>query len=402
MRSRLIIISMAFLLPAWLLGGEKAAPALKCDIGRLIDSVKYLSNPVWKEEIHDYVLEGCRENDPKKLERLRSDMGEQADALVADICATSDVTLLKPVFDREPIFYSFSIHLAGAQRRAAESGKARPEINRAIMDYVLKNGRHRHLKRQRDMTIEDWKATPLRLQWHDGERYAMAILNRKLPEKRLPVEHYSEAMLDFMGEIVMTGRIDGRYYFCLPRKQRLKLQPRLEKLSARLPIREPHNDGYGPLYATVFMAHEGDEAAIDRLCRYLSHLQECDFGNDSIMLCALSRQRKVIDKLIYIMRNDPREKFLGYDCIPNSYKYSTQAAIALGMLDPSFPKYGRLYKKGQDGEDLQLRKCIEWTDTHELDLSRPVDDIMAENPRLDFIHGFYMPKDPKTSPDAFY
>ena len=402
MKTGKLCMALVLMLPLCILCGDGDAVATTSfDMDRLIREIDTVfPHPVLMKD--GWMLKQYKAED--RTQRIE-DIGIQADALVGKICATSDVTLLKPLLERKYTFNRFTGFLASAQRKAVEHRLESPEMSHAIMDYVIRNAMGRGKKRHSEMTpeesMEEFRNTWLPLSL-DDEQYARIVLTLRFPE-----EHYSDGMLDFLSVMIMEGRSSWTLYFHCPPKLKLRLRPQLVKYSSGLRAKGSHLwTSTVPLYATVLLAYDGDVEAVDKLCQYLGHLRECDISNDCMAACALSRQRKVVDALIHIMRTDTRVKFIGYDCEPSSLSFRGEAAIALSLIDPSFPKYD--YPVAQDGmkddgnngpakDDPQLRKCLEWLETHEISLDIPDGQPIVPLHRVVY---FKFPNKPVTIPES--
>ena len=107
-----------------------------------------------------------------------------------------------------------------------------------------------------------------------------------------------------------------------------------------------------------------------KLCHYLDHMTaENSRFMDAITICALSKQRKVIDKIVHIMKTDMREFVWGYDVFPSVTGPRREAASALSKIDKNFPPY--TYKAIDMRHDSGLDACLEWLKPHEIDLKQP-------------------------------
>ncbi len=401
MKTSKLCMALILMLPLCILCGDGDAVATASfDMDSLIREIDTVfPHPVWMNE---YWLHKRYKGEDR--DRRIEGICIQADALVAKICATSDVTLLKPLMERKYTFNRFTHFLARAQRKAVERRLESPEMSRAIMDYVLRNSRQHGKRQYSEMTAEEIMEevrTTYPSMSHDDEEYAYAVLTKYFPE-----EHYSEGMLDFLSVMIMGGGSSWTLYFHCPPKLKLKLRPRLAQYSSDLKPKGSHQLAKVSLYATVLLAYDGDEEAVDKLCQYLGHLRECDIRNDCMAACALSRQRKVVDALIHIMKTDKRVKFFGHDCVPSSLSFRGEAAIALSLVDPTFPKYD--YQVAHDGmkdddndgqakEDPQLKKCLEWLETHEIKLDIPNGQPRVPSHRVTY---FKFPEKPLTIPEG--
>ena len=234
----------------------------------------------------------------------------------------------------------------------AEQEKLPPELNHKIMDFIVRNGT--------ETVKEGWNTAAV--------HYARELLDRQLPEA-----HLSSAFLEYATELLFSQKLHFWYYFELPKSTRQKLHPKLRDLSKSL---VPDGEHVGrvmeiSLPATACLAFDGDEEATTKLCLYLDHITISNFDLwDAITICVLSKQRKVIDKIIHIMKTDMRERVLGLDVIPNVTGPRRAAANALSKIDKNFPSY--TYKAYDMRHDTEMDACLEWLKTHEIDLKQPL------------------------------
>ena len=185
----------------------------------------------------------------------------------------------------------------------------------------------------------------------------------------MPETYLSPAFLEYAAGLLFSQKLRFWYYFELPKPTRQKLHPKLRDIS-NAPEGKPY---YWDkmLSATACLAFDGDEEATTKLCLYLDHISVDNLRfMDAITICALSKQRKVIDKIIHIMKTDMREKFWGYDVIPNVTGPRRAAAGALSKIDKNFPPY--TYEARDMRHDSEMDACLEWLKTHEIDLKQPI------------------------------
>jgi hypothetical protein len=266
-------------------------------------------------------------------------------AMMTKIAETSDVAILKPLLEDAWVFYH-CIH-----NIVEEQGKLMPELNHKIMDFIVKHGTEE---------VTDSRGTI-------AVNYARELLVQQLPEANL-----SPAFLEFAKELLFSGKLRFWFYFLLPEDTRKSVHPKLRELAKQL-IPDGGHGGLQsmPLSATACLAFDGDEEAIAQLCLYLDHITLGGFDlRDAITICALSKQRKVIDKIIHIMKTDMREQVIGADVIPNVTGPRRAAASALSKIDKNFPPY--TYKAWKMRPDPELDVCLEWLKTHEIDLKQPL------------------------------
>ena len=267
-------------------------------------------------------------------------------AMMTNIAKTSDVTVLKPLLEDAWVFYHCIRDIV------AEQEKLQPELNHKIMDFIIRNGT--------ETVKEGWSTAAV--------HYGRELLDRQLPEA-----HLSPAFLEYATELLFSQKLLFWYYFELPESTRQKLHPKLRDLSKSLVPDGEHTRRAMEisLPATACLAFDGDEEATTKLCLYLDHMTTSNFDLwDAITICALSKQRKVIDKIIHIMKTDMRERVLGLDVMPNVTGPRRAAASALSKIDKNFPPY--TYKARDMRHDTEMDACLAWLKTHEIDLKQPL------------------------------
>ena len=276
-------------------------------------------------------------------EKIEKICKQEIATMMKVIAETSDVTILKPLLENAWVFYHCIKDIV------AEQEKLPPEINHKIMDFIIKNGTAEVTGLLNTIAVF----------------YTRELLTRQLPEANL-----SPAFLKSATELLFSGELRFWFYFLLPEATRKSVQPTLRNLSKTFGPEGKHYLWAAWLPPMACLAFDGDEEATTQLCLYLDHitLEAFDLW-DAIDICALSKQRKVIDKIIHIMKTDMREKVIGADVIPNVTGPRRAAAKALSMIDKNFPRY--TYKAMKMSPDPEMEACLEWLKTHEIDLKQP-------------------------------
>lgn len=267
--------------------------------------------------------------------------------LMKKISDTSDVSILKPLLDNTWVFFNCTDEISAKQKEMPLA------INHRVMDFIIENGSREIFEGQQPFSIVEF--------------YVMTML-----ECRLPDAHVSPLFQEYAIKLLFTRRLRFWYYFLLPKDARDKLQPRLRELSDKLVPDGRHTFAQHeyPLQATACLAYEGDEEAASRLCLYLDHISTENFDLwCAISICALSKQKKVIDKIIHIMKNDLQERNNGGCIIPPVDGPRRAAARALSAIDRNFPSYT---DRAMDMKhDPEMDACLEWLKTHTIDLKQP-------------------------------
>ncbi len=276
-------------------------------------------------------------------EEIEKNCKQQIAAMMANIAKMSDVSILKPLLEDGWVFFNCIREIV------AEQEKISPELNHKIMDFIIDNGVRSVSGALKTAAVY----------------YVQELIDCQLPEANL-----SLAFRDYAVDCLFTGRIHFWHYFQLPETTRKSMHPRLRELSKKFaPISGSHSyKQMKPLSATACLAFDGDEEAIAKLCLYLDHIVMSNFDcGEAIIICTLSKQRKVIDKIIHIMKTDMRE--IPFDgCVPPISPRRT-AAIALSMIDKNFPPY--THRAWDNQHDSEIEICLAWLKTHEIDLKQP-------------------------------
>ncbi|MBR4370904.1 MAG: hypothetical protein IKS92_07645 [Victivallales bacterium] len=316
------------------------------DMKLLIDNVLTIHSRPVKIKENEWDLTSLFKGTLAEKKEIENKCKQQIAAMMTNIAETSDVAVLKPLLEDAWVFYHCIRDIV------AEQEKLPPELNHKIMDFIIRNGT--------ETVKEGWST-------------ASVYYGRELLDRHLPEAHLSSAFLEYATELLFSQKLHFWYYFELPKSTRQKLHPKLRDLSKSLVPDGEHTRRAMEisLPATACLAFDGDEDAITKLCLYLDHMTTSNFDLwDAITICALSKQRKVIDKIIHIMKTDMREQVLGLDVIPNVTGPRRAAASALSKIDKNFPSY--TYKALDMRHDSEMDACLEWLKTHEIDLKQPL------------------------------
>ncbi|MBR4899677.1 MAG: hypothetical protein IKZ46_01940 [Victivallales bacterium] len=312
------------------------------DMKLLIDNVLMIHSRPVKIKENEWDETSLFKGSKAEKKEIENKCQQQITAMMKHIAETSDVAVLKPLLKDAWVFFYCIRDIVEEQE------KLPPELNHKIMDFIVDNGA--------------WSVTEY--MQSAAVYYTMELLERQLPEANL-----SPAFLDYAVDRLVTGRISFWHYFLLPEATRKSMHPTLRKLSQEL-VPDGNHDStqYKPLPATACLAFDGDEDAITKCCVYLDHIKLLPYDiYQAFAICALSKQRKVIDKIIHIMKTDTRE--IPFDgCVPPQAPRRA-AAAALAMIDQNF-----LYthKAWDMRHDTEMDACLEWLKTHEIDLKQPL------------------------------
>ncbi len=312
------------------------------DMKLLIDNVLTIHSRPVKIKENEWDSTSLFKGSKAEKKEIENKCKQQISAMMKHIAETSDVAVLKPLLEDAWVFFYCIRDIVEEQE------KLPPELNHKIMDFIVDNGAGRVTEYMQSAAVY----------------YTMELLERQLPEANL-----SPAFLDYAVDRLVTGRISFWHYFLLPEPTRKSMHPWLRKLSQELVPDGNHDSTQKrPLPATACLAFDGDEDAITKCCVYLDHIKLEPYDiRQAFFICALSKQRKVIDKIIHIMKTDTRE--IPFDgCVPPQAPRRA-AAAALAMIDQNF-----LYthKAWDMRHDTEMDACLEWLKTHEIDLKQPL------------------------------
>ena len=315
------------------------------DLKLLIDNVLMIHSRPVKIKENEWDSTNLFKGTKAEKKEIENKCKQQITAMMKHIAETSDVGVLKPLLEDAWVFLYCIRDIVTEQERLS------PELNHKIMDFIIANGTGR---------VTEY------LRYSASVYYTMELLERQLPEANL-----SPAFLDYAVDRLVTGRIFFWFYFLIPEATRKSMHPMLRKLSQKLEPDGNHDyTQYRPLSATACLAFDGDEDAITKCCVYLDQIKLLPYDTrerEAFAICALSKQRKVIDKIIHIMKTDMRE--IPFDgCVPPQAPRRA-AAVALAMIDQNF-----LYthKAWDMRHDTEMDACLEWLKTHEIDLKQPL------------------------------
>ena len=316
------------------------------DMKLLIDNVLTIHSRPVKIKENEWDLTSLFKGTLAEKKEIENKCKQQISAMMKHIAETSDVAVLKPLLKDAWVFFYCIRDIV------AEQEKLPPELNHKIMDFIIRNGT--------ETVKEGWSTAAV--------HYGRELLDRQLPEA-----HLSSAFLEYATELLFSQKLHFWYYFELPESTRQKLHPKLRDLSKSLIPDGEHTRRAMEisLPATACLAFDGDEDATTKLCLYLDHITTKNFDLwNAITICALSKQRKVIDKIIHIMNTDMRERVLGLDVMPNVTGPRRAAASALSKIDKNFPPY--TYEARDMRHDTEMDVCLAWLKTHEIDLKQPL------------------------------
>ena len=313
------------------------------DMKLLIDNVLMIHSRPVKIKENEWDSTSLFKGSKAEKKEIENKCKQQITAMMKHIAETSDVGVLKPLLEDAWVFLYCIRDIVTEQERLS------PKLNHKIMDFIIANGTGR---------VTEY------LRYSASVYYTMELLERQLPEANL-----SPAFLDYAVDRLVTGRISFWHYFLLPETTRKSMYPWLRKLSQEL-VPDGNHDytQKRPLPATACLAFDGDEDAITKCCVYLDHIKLEPYDiRQAFAICALSKQRKVIDKIIHIMKTDTRE--IPFDgCVPPQAPRRS-AALALAMIDKNFLYTHRAWDMRHDTE---MDACLAWLKTHEIDLKQPL------------------------------
>ena len=264
--------------------------------------------------------------------------------MIKKINESSDMKNIMPLL-KDPWVFSQCVHnIITAQKKMPVA------INHMIMDFIIKNGT---------------------LSARESDDSSAVYYTRQVFIHQLSEENLSADFLIYVVHLLNSGKLKFWHYFLLPEVERRKMHPKLMELSVKLVPDGNHISQRIPLMATACLAFDGNEEAITKLCTYLDNIKLEHFDlRCAFYICALSKQQKVIDKIIYIMKNDIRERYYGGCILPPSDGPRRAAARALSAIDRNFPSYT---DKAMDMKhDSEMDACLEWLQTHDIDLKQPI------------------------------
>ncbi len=259
----------------------------------------------------------------------------ELEILFSLIKSSSDVKLLDVIVTDNDLF-PFCIDFI-----ITKQDKLDDDISNTISDYIVNNNKNNSTTAEyiNKVILMDWK------------------LNR-----------YPEGMQNFIVKNTKENGIKFYAYFVLSDNMKSRLQNYYKAQSNKLLIGERTRTTHSiPLYATLLLASDGDSQAIDKLSKLID---EIDVNNNFdlfyiVVGSAITKQQKLLDKLSVIMKKDSREKFFGYDCVPQKISLKNEAAASLSILDENFPSTS--FWEDTSGE--HINKCIQWLEENKLNLN---------------------------------
>ena len=249
--------------------------------------------------------------------------------------SSSDVKLLNVIITDDDIF-PFCIDFI-----IAEQNKLEDDISNKISDYIVNNNKN-------DSTTGAYVNRIISMDWK---------LNR-----------YPESIQNVIVKGIKEKKIKFYAYFILSDNMKSQLQNYFRAQSNKLLIGERTRTTHSiPFYATLLLAFDGDRQAIDNLSKLID---EIDVNNNFdlfylVVGSAITKQQKLLNKLCVIMQKDGREKFFGYDCMPQKISLKNEAAASLSILDENFPSTS--FWDDTSGE--HINKCIQWLNENKLNLN---------------------------------
>ena len=269
--------------------------------------------------------------------------------LFSQIKSHSDVKLLNNIVTDNKIF------LFCIDSIIAEQNKLDDDIANKTVDYIVKNVPN-------DSTIK--------------------YVNRMLLSDS-PLSRYTENVQDFIVDNLKRNKIKFYSYWILSDAKKKKLYDFYQVQSRKLLKGRRHRRSHAvPLFSTILLASDGDKNAIERLAELIDRI---DANNNFdlfyvIIGAAITKQPLLIEKLKIVLTKDKREKFFGYDTMPQKITLRNETASSFSLLDDEFPATSFW----EDSSIEHMDKCVLWLRENKLNFNIEVKILIQklQNTRL--------------------